>query len=866
MRLGDDRHLGYSHPDAIIGTRVGPLTIVRLLGAGSMSKVYVAEHAVLKTRRAVKFLSSPLTQDGLLVRRFVNEARAVAKLHHRNLIQVHDVGQTPSGAWFMVLDHLEGETLGGYMATHAGPMPAHAIVHVVCEIANGLQVVHDHKLVHRDLKPQNVFLVIRDGDPYHAVVLDFGFAPPGDDLVAGAQPGAVSGAPGWGTPAYMSPEQLRGTPVGPAADIFSLGIITYQLSTGGWFPHQQQGESRAGYCELAAVELYHRQVTRPAIDPRDRCATLSSAWASAILAAINPDPAGRPASVRAFALRLAEAVTTVGPSPLGIANGLALARTSLYERDGGGREAVRSLRPSPEIGSRYRLGDKLGTGGMAEVFTGTMIGVEGFARRVAIKRVRAGLSQVPAFAAMLVAEAQIVSQLAHPNIVSVLDFSRDHGDRLFLVMEYVDGKDLASLLKSGPITASLAIYIVIEMLRGLGYAHDLPDPSSGTRGVVHRDVSPQNLLLSYEGAVKVSDFGLAKAREASEGVWSETVRGKPSYMSPEQVSGDMLDGRTDLYAAGVMLWEMLAHRALFAGTSKEIIAQVMFKGIAAPSDFRAPIPADLEAIAMKLLARDRKGRFPTAEAAIDALLCCRDVPRDGRGELAQLLAARFPRPAAVRWQRTSGAAAEAVSARRPEQVTVPEPSGVAVRDAMPRILRRPAAGRLRRGLLTAMVAALVLASVAVVAVIARGEVAQSRTTDRVVPPSPGGAPAPAVHEAPATWAASGGAPVDAGGADAGSVDGAAPGATGEGAAVVRPGSPPPSPRQLQATRTGELAVLAKPWAVIWLNGKRSGQTPFRAVVPAGRYRVRLANDDIGKDEITTITVEPDETATVERNW
>jgi len=247
---------------------------------------------------------------------------------------------------------------------------------------------------------------------------------------------------------------------------------------------------------------------------------------------------------------------------------------------------------------------------------------------------------------MFVAEARIVSRLTHPNIVPVVDFSRDLDGRLFLVMEYVDGKDLASLLYAGAITPSLAIFILVEMLRGLGHAHARPDPANGARGVVHRDVSPQNVLLSYEGAVKLSDFGLAKARDASEGVWSETVRGKPSYMSPEQVSGEVLDGRTDLYAVGVMLWEMLAHRPLFVGTSKEIMAQVMFKGIALPSNLRDGVPADLEAVAMKLLERDRNHRFSTADVTIEALLRCTHAPRDGRGELVKLLGERFPRSAA----------------------------------------------------------------------------------------------------------------------------------------------------------------------------------------------------------------------------
>lgn len=641
MRLGDDRHDSNGDPDAMIGARVGPLTLVRLLGEGSTGRVYVGEHTVLQTLRAVKLLSSPLTQDALFVRRFVHEARAIARLCHRNLIQVHDVGQLPSGEWFMVLDYLDGQTLGGYMTAQAGSIPVHPILHIMSEIANGLQVAHDHKIVHRDLRPDNVFLIAREGDPYQAVVLDFGIARFGEVPTAGPEAGSRSGSR-IGVPAYMSPEQLRGTKVSPATDIYALGLIAYQMSTGGWFPYQTD-EPRASYCELAGTELYHRQMTRPPVDPRERCANLSSAWVGVLLAALSPDPAQRPANARAFALRLAEAVPAIGLEP----SGFSIVRKYAHELvDTGGQELVHALRPSAHVGSRYQLGDKLATGGMAEVFTGMMIGIEGFARRVAIKRVLAGLSQVPAFASMFVAEAHIASQLAHPNIVSVLDFSRDLEDRLFLVMEYIDGKDLASLLYAGAITPSLAIFILVEMLRGLGYAHARPDPANGARGVVHRDVSPQNVLLSYEGAVKLSDFGLARARDASEGVWSETVRGKPSYMSSEQVSGEVLDGRTDLYAVGVMLWEMLAHRPLFVGTSKEIMAQVMFKGIALPRSIRDDVPTDLEAVAMRLLDRDRDNRFSTADATIEALLRCTHAPRDGRRELVQLLGERFPRSAA----------------------------------------------------------------------------------------------------------------------------------------------------------------------------------------------------------------------------
>src|SRR5688572_6953374 len=199
------------------GTQVGPFTIVRPLGEGAMGSVYLAEHTVLRTRRAVKFLSPQLTRNEQLVPRFVNEARAAATLHHRNLIQVHDVGQLPNGAWFMVLDYLDGHTLGRFMARRREPLPPPLIVHIVSEIANGLEVAHGHQIVHRDLKPENVFLIVREGDPFHVVVLDFGVAQLGPDPGFAVGHGTRTQADAVvGTPAYMPPEQLRGSKVSPA--------------------------------------------------------------------------------------------------------------------------------------------------------------------------------------------------------------------------------------------------------------------------------------------------------------------------------------------------------------------------------------------------------------------------------------------------------------------------------------------------------------------------------------------------------------------------------------------------------------------------------------------------------------------------
>ncbi len=298
---------------------------------------------------------------------------------------------------------------------------------------------------------------------------------------------------------------------------------------------------------------------------------------------------------------------------------------------------------------KYVLDAPLGMGGMAEVFRGHTVGAEGFERPVAIKRVLPDASRNPAFADMFISEAKLSARMQHANIVSVLDFDRDHEGRLYLVMELVEGKDLDGIIESGRLPFSIVIYTICEVLRGLGYAHDLPAGADGIRGLVHRDISPHNVLVSWSGAVKVSDFGIAKARAATAASASVTIKGKPAYMSPEQINGGALDGRSDLFAVGVMLWQMLTGQYLFAsGTTAETLARVLFSNVVPPTQVVPDVPPDLEAITLKLLAKDPAHRFQTAEEAVDALLHCQHAPRDGRRELEGLLIARFPHKAPVR--------------------------------------------------------------------------------------------------------------------------------------------------------------------------------------------------------------------------
>ncbi len=308
---------------------------------------------------------------------------------------------------------------------------------------------------------------------------------------------------------------------------------------------------------------------------------------------------------------------------------------------------------------KYQLDHRLGGGGMAEVFIAHTVGAEGFSRKVAIKRVLPGFSNNPQFAKMFVDEARISARLQHPNVVSVLDFDRDADGHLFLVMEFIEGKDLDALMSTGLLPFPVAIFVTSEILRGLGYAHDLPITAGqpggdGMRGIIHRDVSPHNVLLSWEGALKVSDFGIAKARSASEATASEFIKGKPAYMSPEQANGERLDGRSDLFAVGVMLWEMLCGRRLFVGEdTRTTLAAVLFGTIPRPRSLRPDVPKDLEKVVMKLLERDLPSRYRTAELAIADLLECNEAPKSGREQLIRLMTERFPHDAPFRQSRSN---------------------------------------------------------------------------------------------------------------------------------------------------------------------------------------------------------------------
>ena len=278
-----------------------------------------------------------------------------------------------------------------------------------------------------------------------------------------------------------------------------------------------------------------------------------------------------------------------------------------------------------DVQTKYTVLDRLGGGGQAEVFRGMAESMQGYKKAVAIKRVLPNLTSNPQFVAMFLDEARLSLFLQHANVVQVFDVSKAADGSYFLVMEFVDGCDLKHLMARQAAQRlrdlPLALYIVIEACKGLHYAHTLDHPYTGKPlGIVHRDVSPPNIMLSKNGEVKVVDFGLAKADSQLENTDEGVVKGKFSYLSPEAARGEEVDARTDVFALGTITWEMLSGRRLFVGDDPYATIQLVREARVPSLPALDPnIAPELDAIVRQALARDREARFQTAADYGDAL-------------------------------------------------------------------------------------------------------------------------------------------------------------------------------------------------------------------------------------------------------
>lgn len=495
------------------------------------------------------------------------------------------------------------------------------------------------------------------------------------------------------------------------------------------------------------------------------------------------------------------------------------------------------MEPGTPIG-RYVVRAKVGAGGMAEVFVAELPGAAGFSKRLAIKRVRGAYAYDADVAAAFVEEARLAQRLQHGNIVQLYDLGLE-GKCPYLVMEYVDGLSLDELLRGIQVTERKlavgdALYIIERVSDALDYAHRLADDDGSPIGVVHRDVNPRNILIGSDGIVKLTDFGIAKALHQPSRTLPGRVKGTLGYMSPEQATGQSIDARSDQFATGVVLYQLLAGRNPLAQIEdirgyRELCA----RGLPPLSG----IDAELSAAIAKATAVDPRDRFESMAELRQVLEEWR-VSRGIRTSHDGLRRAvrRLRGGPAIQEQARLDEALLAHLGDDPEEGT--------------RHLRAAVAPRRRRWL-WAVAGLAVAAAVVVLGAALTGE-----------PEGDAVAASPAVDAAP----------IDVGevGPDA-AIEIAAAIEIDAAPAVVPDAAPPPTPKRSRERRPAEppeepgvLKVNVLPWAWVSIDGARAGKTPLRRSIAAGTHVIELYNPQTGRRERRRIRVDGGETVVVTR--
>jgi hypothetical protein len=340
---------------------------------------------------------------------------------------------------------------------------------------------------------------------------------------------------------------------------------------------------------------------------------------------------------------------------------------------------------------KYQLVRKLASGGMAEVFLAKAAGPRGFEKTLVLKRILPHLAEDEAFVEMFLGEAQLAARLDHPNVVQIFDFGEADGS-YFLAMEYIDGPTLRRLIKRStelaqPLPPGVCARMVAAAAEGLAFAHELTDAETGAPlGLVHRDISPENVLVSRQGAVKVVDFGIAKVAGQSHRTATGVVKGKVAYMPPEQLQARPMDGRVDVYALGIVLYELLTGKRPFeAVTDVSMMQAILFEPFVPAVKRRPDLPESMQRILERALAKDREQRYPDCrafQADLERFVVTLGEPV-GAYQISRLVAQMLegpastpPTPVAAKARETAvleGAGASAQEPRASAALTTPMP-------------------------------------------------------------------------------------------------------------------------------------------------------------------------------------------------
>jgi serine/threonine-protein kinase len=529
--------------------------------------------------------------------------------------------------------------------------------------------------------------------------------------------------------------------------------------------------------------------------------------------------------------------------------------------------------PRRERLDRYVLYNALGRGGMATVYLARMVGERGFERWVAVKRMHEHLLDDEPTRQMFLDEARMAAQLHHPNLVQVTDFG-EVANQPYLVMEYIDGETLSTILRrclqlEDPLPVHLAARIMAFACEGLHHAHELNGSRGEPLNLVHRDVSPQNILVSYEGVVKVTDFGIAKAAGRLQQTGTGQMKGKISYMSPEQVLAQPLDRGSDVFALGIVLYESTLGVRLFRRDSElETLQRITAANVPAPTSINPRYPKPLEHIVLRALSLRREDRYLTAKEMQRELeqYLFETGRHVGTSELSELMESLFAQKKLTRQQMMNAATlADANGAEIDIDIevelsptTLSLPNGVALKT------------RSRRGLKTgALIAASILIGVllTVLAVLFLSPDNRSVVAEQREPSGPGPivdasvVPDDAPTKAEITSRDGGESSNDGGALTRSSVTVESPvddGGRGDGSLTEAPDAakaPIKARRTTDRSPPGTVSVMARPWCDVYLGGRRLGRTPIvGAQVPSGRRTLRFMPLGKGPAQRRVVTI------------
>ncbi len=532
---------------------------------------------------------------------------------------------------------------------------------------------------------------------------------------------------------------------------------------------------------------------------------------------------------------------------------------------------------------RYQLLARLATGGMAEIFLARQTGIGGFEKLVVVKRILPNLAREKAFVEMFLDEAVIAAQLNHPNVVQIYDLGQA-GDDYYIAMEYLEGESLGHLAREGagarkPLSPGLSAGIIAQVCDGLHYAHNFEDDNGKPLNIVHRDISPHNVIVLFSGMVKVVDFGIAKAATKMHQTRVGTLKGKLAYMSPEQCMGSEVDARSDIFSLGVVFWELLTSRRLFKrDVEPAMIRAIVDEPIPKVRDARISVPEKLAAIADRALEKDPQKRFPSASEMAAAL---RQYLRDESIEAQAEQISAYTHDVLGERARTKkklleeirekGADSVSLGVLKPKSDSLPSQS-MAGQEGLPNGLAEAAtrirqegdsvgtgAGRPRSSLLglQVVIAVLVLGLATVgflwwqaskpVKQVAVPRATHEKTTP--VEETSSGQQKPVEPEVPVTKPLT---PVN----------------------VPKPRPPvishKPAVKQAALTKrpkakTGRLTFDTKPWTEVYMGKRKLGITPLLKIeLPAGLHELTLVNQGRGIHQKIKVTVTEGKLATVRK--